>query len=101
MAEMIQVPLVWVDGDDAPVFFANQFLLQPIGPAEFILSLGQAVPPPLIGTPEEQKEQAKRIAFVGVRTMSRFSLPRQRIEELVGVLQNVLKASIDAEGEAP
>ena len=54
---------------------ANQFLLQHVAGDEFILSFGQVSPLLLLGSPEEQQEQAGRISFVGIKTLGRVSLP--------------------------
>lgn len=93
--DAIALPLAWVEGEE-PVVFANQFLFQLVGPSEFLLNVGQAVPPPLLGPPEEQRRQASQISFVPVRTIARLSLTRERVEELINVLQGVL-SRIDAD----
>lgn len=93
MDEEIAVPLAWVDADETPVYFANQFLFQLVSDTEFALSIGQAIPAALLGTPEERKDQLSRITYVPVHTLARISLTRQRVEELVGVLQTVLEAT--------
>jgi hypothetical protein len=86
----LQVPLVWVGLDDVEILYANQFIGQLDDRCEAVLSIGQVMPPPVLGTPEEQREQAKNIPFVQVRTIGRVSLTRARIEELMNVLQQTL-----------
>jgi hypothetical protein len=74
----IELPVSWVGGDELPVLFANQFLVQTQGPHEFVVTVGQLVGPPLMGSPEEQAEQAAEISFVPVRTLARLSMTRTR-----------------------
>lgn len=93
------VPLVWVDADDATVSFCNQVLFQQAGPDEYVLTLGHVVPPPILGTDEQRREQVRRVSFVPVKTLGRFSLTQQRVEELIGVLQTVVEG--DSERESP
>jgi len=81
-----EVPLSWIDFDETPIMFANQFLVQ-AQPHEFVLSIGQATPPPLIGTPEQIARQAAEIAFVPVRTLTRVGFTRGRLVELISALQ--------------
>lgn len=97
-SDRIAVPLAWVEADE-PVAFANQFLFQQVMENDFVLSVGQAFPPPLLGTPEEQRDQARQLPFVPVRTLGRFSLTRERVVELVNVLQGVLARSDQASGD--
>jgi len=72
------------------VGFCNQILFQVVGHDEYVLTLGHAVPPPILGTPQERAEQVQRVSFVPVKTLGRFSFTRARVEELVGVLQTIL-----------
>ncbi len=80
-----QVPLTWVDVDDVPVFFANQFIIQH-HQDEFILTIGQMVPPPLIGTIEEREDQLEQLDFVPVKPLARIAFTRARLLELVQAL---------------
>jgi len=96
--DRIAVPLAWVEADE-PVAFANQFLFQQVMENDFVLHIGQAFPPALVGTPEQQREQAKQIPFVPVRPLGRFSLTRERVVELVNLLQGVLASSNPTQGD--
>lgn len=82
----MQIPLSWVNFNETPIAFANQVVCQ-FQPNEFVVTFGQATGPPLIGTPEEVQEQAKRIEFVPIRTLVRLGMSRARLIELIGVLQ--------------
>ena len=87
--EVIQIPVVWVGGDETPILLVNQFLGQ-FQDSEFILTLGQFAPPALIGTEEERREQVREISFIPVKVLARLALTRSRLEELVRVLQETL-----------
>jgi hypothetical protein len=91
------VPLLWVDLDTTPMLFANQLLVQHHG-SEFIISLGQAAPPALIGTAEERQEALAALEFVPVRTVARVGLTAQRMTEFVRVMQENLRAYERAKG---
>jgi len=88
--ETVSIPLVWEEADDRSVVFANQFLIQH-QPDEFVLTVGQLVPPPLLGTDEEKREQLARVSYVPIRVIGRYGLTRRRIEELIAVLQENLE----------
>jgi len=64
------------------VAFCNQILFQQVGAEEYVLSLGHALRPPILGTPEERREQISRVGYVGVKVNGRFSLTRARVEEM-------------------
>lgn len=83
----LQLPLAWIDVNESPILMANQFLVQTQGTGEFVMAIGQVATPPLIGTPEEVREQAEQIEFVPIRTLARVSMTRARIDELIAVLQ--------------
>jgi hypothetical protein len=86
----IQVPVVWIGVEENPVLYVNQFIGQVGRGEEFFLNIGQLTPPPLIGTPEQQQEQAKQIGYVPVKPVARLGLTRLGVEELIGVLQQTL-----------
>ena len=80
------VPLTWLDVDDVPVSLANQFVIQ-VEQDEFILTLGQMVPPLLLGTPEEKTDQLEQLDFVPVKPLARIAFTRARLRELVQLLE--------------
>ncbi len=92
----VEIPLSWVGVDERPIYAANHFLSQIVGDG-FFVTFGVASPPVLLGTPEYKREQAKKIAFVPVRTLSRIALTRQGMGELIAVLQQNLKHFEEAE----
>jgi len=87
----VQVPLTWVGTEEIPIQFINSFIGQVDERGDVIVSFGQTTPPALIGTPEEVMAQAKRLAYVPVRPVARFTLSRPRLLELVEMLQKTLE----------
>ena len=104
--ERLEVPLSWVGYDDAPIAYANQFLVQWTPEEGFVLGVGQATTPPLMGTPEQIKAQAAQIEFVPVRTLARFAMTQPKLHELIAALEanlrnfEQMKAQFDPRGGA-
>jgi hypothetical protein len=82
----VDLPLIWAEFDDVPIFFANHFLVQH-EPDEFVLTLGQVSGPPLVGTPDQVRAQLGQIDHVPITTLARVGLTRQRLTELIALLQ--------------
>jgi len=85
------LPVDWSGADDAPVLAVNQVVTQ-LGPSdhpgEITLILGYASPPVILGDdPDEVRRQLSQLKAVRVRVAGRFSLNRERLDELIGVLQ--------------
>jgi hypothetical protein len=95
--QSLQLPLVWVGGDEKAILFANQFLGQFLQD-DFLLTIGQLAPPTLLGSPEERQAEARALDFVPVKVLARFGLTRGRVEDLIEVLQQTLKNYDEAEG---
>jgi hypothetical protein len=83
------VPIIW-EIEDEDVAFANQFAVQH-QPGEFVLTVGQLVPPLILGDEDDRREQLKRLSYVPVRVVGRFGLTRQRLTELIALLQENLE----------
>jgi len=96
----IAVPIVYVGGEDVPVLLANQFVIQH-EQNEFVLTLGQVTPPILLGTLEERREQAQKLAYVPVKVVARVAFTRERLVELIEVLQEHLRKYDTRRGEKP
>lgn len=79
------------------MLFANQFAIQ-FNQDEFILTVGQIQPPLLLGPPEQQHEQAKRLTHVAIRTLVRVGMTRQRMVELVELLTEHLRRYDEQQG---
>lgn len=83
----IHVPIVWVGVEELPVAFANQFIVQ-VDRGEVFLTIGQFVPPPIIGaTEEERRAQAENIEFVQVKPVARVVMTPSRLYELATALE--------------
>src|SRR5438552_969384 len=87
----VTVPVTWVGTEEIPVVFVNQMLGQVDDRGDVILSFGQATPPALIGTPEEQAAQVQRLAYVPVKPIARFTMSRSRVVDLISVLNQLLQ----------
>ena len=73
-----------------PDLFSNHFLAQH-QPNEFVLTFGQVTGPPVVGTPEQIREQARDLGRVPIQTVARTGLTRDRVVELIGILEATLK----------
>ena len=89
-----------------PLQVANQFLAQVDvvagEPDLLILTIGQAVAPPVLGTPEEQAAALQRAGGLNVMTLGRYTLTPRRLAELIELLQRMQSIFQDAtaRGEA-
>ena len=92
------VHLVW-EVEDETVQFANRFLIQH-QPNEFVLTVGQLVLPPVLGTPEERAAQIRKIEYLPIRVLGRYGFTRDRLVELIDILQENLQKH-DARTEQP
>jgi hypothetical protein len=81
-----QVPVVWENLDNVPVLLANQFIIQHFQD-EFILTVGQMVPPALMGDEQDRAAQLQGIEQVSVRPLARIAFTRARLIELVQALE--------------
>lgn len=86
---------VWVGMEDNPVLMANAFVAQFVN-EEFTLTFGE-FSLPFAAPPDEQPNGPLNVP---VRVVARIGMTRQRLEELVGVLQHNLK-SHDSAKEPP
>jgi hypothetical protein len=89
-AQEVSLPLEWVEFEETPIIFGNQFLIQH-QPDEFVISMGQVTGPPVIGTPEQMHEQMLATSHVPIHTIARVGLTRHRLVELISVLQATLE----------
>jgi hypothetical protein len=82
----LNLPLSMSDFDESPILFANHFLVQP-ELDEFVITLSQVTGPPLVGTPDEMRAQAREHGGVPVHTLARVAVTRRRLIELIELLQ--------------
>ena len=80
------VPLIWENVDDVPVFFANQYVCQ-FNQDEFVLTVGQMAPPMLLGDLQTRAEQLERLERVPVKPLARVAFTYSRLVELINVLE--------------
>ncbi len=80
------VPLVWENVEGVPVLLANQFIIQH-NQDEFILTIGQMVPPALLGDEQARIAQLQEIERVSVKPLARIAFTRARLIELVQALE--------------
>ena len=86
----LSLPLQWIDFEETPILFSNHFLAQH-QPNEFVLTFGQVTGPPVVGTPEQTREQARGVSRVPIQTVARTGLTRDRLVELIEILQVTLR----------
>lgn len=83
----VEVPVLWVGGDELPTIKVNQFLVQVDSSGDVFLTCGTVTPPVLLGDkPDDIQKQAEAIGYVPIRTVSKFALSAKALRELAGVL---------------
>ena len=80
--EISGVPLTWVEFDDVPILFGNHFLVQH-QPDEFVVTVAQVTAPPVVTPGEQPNGQSP----VPIQTLARIGMTRNRIAELIALLQ--------------
>ncbi len=87
----INVPVIWVGVEEAPLAFANQVLGQVGQQGEVVLTFGQLVPPAFVGSPEEVAKQAEQLPYVPTKTVARLVITRPGLDQLIEVLQKTVE----------
>ena len=89
------MPLDWTGVALTPVLAANQLLVEVDvvdgRPDNILISFGQASPPPIVGTPQEQADRLSNLGSVPVTPVARLSVTKGRLEEWVGILSGTLE----------
>ena len=86
--DSVQVPVVWVGGDELQVIKVNQFIVQVDSAGDVFLTCGTVTPPVLLGdNHDDLRKLAEGISYVPIRTVSKFALSARHLRELIGVLQ--------------
>jgi hypothetical protein len=85
-SEHVDITVGFIGAEDVPILYGNQFVVQFLQD-EFIITIGQMAPPILLGSPEQQMEQAKKVSFVPIRVVARLAFNRTRFEELTQLMQ--------------
>jgi hypothetical protein len=81
-----ELPLIWENVEDVPVYYANQYICQ-FSQDEFILTIGQMVPPALLGDQEQRERQLEQLEHVPIKPLARVALTYARLVELINVLE--------------
>lgn len=81
----IEIPIDW-ESPHAPVVFSDSVVVRNTG-HEFILYFYQVLPPLLVGTPEQQEEQIKKIDALKAFNVASVMIAPTRIPELIRLLQ--------------
>jgi hypothetical protein len=85
----IQVPVLWVGGDELPTIKVNEFLVQVDAAGDVFLTCGTVTPPVLLGDSiEDLRKQAESIGYVPIRTVSKYALSEKHLRDLIRVLQD-------------
>ncbi|MFF7166323.1 hypothetical protein ACFZBP_33955 [Streptomyces sp. NPDC008086] len=90
--DSVEIRLVWRN-TDVPSRPANQFIVSlslpnAAGQADAIhLTLGQADPPIISGSPAQMEQDLRQLGTLPVETLGRYVLTRARLGELIQVLQ--------------
>ncbi len=86
----IPIPIEWCYPDNLLSVYATTMIVQHTE-HEFILSFFEARPPIILGSPEEQKEQALRLVSVKADCVARVIVSIARMPNFVQILQDNLK----------
>lgn len=89
--DAISIPIVWVGIEELPPLATNQMVVQHTAPDEFTLTFGHLATPVALGTDEQRREQLEQISFIAIKPLARVAFNRQRLEELITVLQQNLE----------
>lgn len=84
----------WTDVDETRLEFANQFVLQNNG-AEVYLSIGQLLPPAVIGDAAAMQQRIKKMQYAPVHCVSRLVLTADALRQLGSAIDTHL-AKMDA-----
>lgn len=91
VSDVVSVPLVWLGVEDEPVRAVNQAYSQFDPKGLFILTLGMANPPPLMGGTGQNRKTLEAIDAVTVTTVARLAMTEAHAEAVMKILQTNLK----------
>lgn len=99
----LRLPIEWFIPPDIKSVYATNLLIQR-GDHEFFISLFELRPPIVIGTPEQQREQAAQLHTARAECVARIIVGRDRLPEFVQVLQDFINMepteAVDQEPES-
>jgi hypothetical protein len=85
-----QVSLEWAGLEDLPILAATNFATAVVASNEIMLVIGQAVPPILSGTAQEQADKIMELDVVTAHPLVRVLLTPKRVQDLIGMLNVTL-----------
>ena len=85
------VPLAWIGVDEQPVRAVNNAYSQFDGDGLFVLTLGMANPPPLMGGKKENQKLLDALELVTVTPVARLAMTEGHAESLMKILQTNLR----------
>jgi hypothetical protein len=86
----VSLPLVLLGAEEQTFEHANVFILT-VTPDGAHLTAGQVQPPLLLGSPEEQRGQADKLSYVGVKVLAKLVMTPQRLLELRNLINGQLE----------
>ena len=89
-----RVRIIWDQGEDLPVHYANNFYVTHQGGSEFHLIFGHLIPPLTIGMTESEIPDILKVTPV-----SKIVLSPDAIETLIGILQSNLEKFQEKKGK--
>jgi len=99
--EFVALRLLWIDLDEEPIYSSDQMVAQ-IDRDRVVVTFGSTSPPVIMGdTDEERRQSAESIGYVPVRVISKVAMTRDRLEDTVRVLTEILGKIDGTGGGAP
>ena len=89
MAERMEIKelrLVW-PADSGPAIFANNATVQSDVDGIVYLTFYQAMPPTLVGSPDEQSRQIESLETIEAKPIVKLALTKSHLQRLVDLLQ--------------
>jgi hypothetical protein len=90
--ERLVVPIEWHFPEGIVTRYASNMLVQ-FGDHDCYLSFFEIPVPVLLGTPEEQLEQAKKLKRVRAECIARIAIPLSKMPAIVEALKSTLAAN--------
>lgn len=84
--ENVAVPINWVTPEGLKSLYANLAVVQ-LGEAECYLSFYEAIPPPLIGTPDQVQEQAAKLTTIAATCVARIAVTKEVAAKFARAIQ--------------
>ena len=86
----VSLPVDWYYPEGIQSRYANNMLAQ-AGAYEITLSFFEVQPPPLTGSPEENKEKLSKLSAIRAECVSKIVVPPELIPAIINVLQQELE----------